>query len=41
MYYTAAAFMLCILIVNNDAFLQKPIDVQWKILAFVFVIAIY
>ena len=31
MYYTAAAFMLFILILNNDAFLKNPIGVKWKI----------
>ena len=36
MHYTAAAFMLFILILNNYTFLQNPIGVKWKIHAYVF-----
>ena len=36
MYYTAEAFMLFILILNNDAFLKNSIGVKWKIFASVF-----
>ena len=36
MYYTVAAFMLFILILNNDTFLQNPICVKWTIPAYAF-----
>ena len=36
MYYTAAALMLFILILNNDAFMKNPIGVKWKIPVHVF-----
>ena len=36
MYYTAAAFMLLILILNNDTFLHNHIGVKWKIPTYAF-----
>ena len=36
MQHTAAASMLFILILNNDAFMKNPIGVKWKIPAYVF-----
>ena len=41
MYHTAAAFMLFIVILNDDAFLKNPIGVKWKIPAYFFVITTY